>query len=71
MNELLNDFLKSKTFKVEFIKIDGSTRIMYASYVERKNTNTMIVYDLEIEEYRSINFSRIKRFVVDSKNYIL
>lgn len=69
--ELIKD---GKIFSVEFIKKDGSTRIMNARYgvtkhlrggslaYDASSKNLIPVFDFSKKEYRMINVSTIKKF---------
>jgi len=68
----INKLLKKKTFKIQFEKLNGENRTMYANYVERRNKNTIIVFDLELEDYRSIRLKSIQRIMLNGfEEYIL
>lgn len=77
----LRELVGSKIFSVEFVKKDGSLRKMVCRLGVKKHLkggelkynpeelNYLTVFDLQSEEYRTINVNTLKRITIDGVSY--
>jgi hypothetical protein len=77
----LKELVGNKIFAVEFIKKDGSLRKMVCRLGVKKHLkggelkyspedfNYLTVFDLQSEEYRTININTLKKIKLDGVSY--
>jgi len=69
--ELLPILIKAEDFEVEFIKKNGEVRTMICEFESTRHIKSgiIVVRDIEISEYRSINLDTINKLVVNNSIY--
>lgn len=77
----LRELVGNKIFSAEFIKKDGSLRKMVCRLGVKKHLkggelgydaealNYLTVFDIQSEEYRTINVNTLKRITIDGVTY--
>lgn len=60
----------NKLFECEFIKKDNTLRKMKCAYEnDKSNSNYIIVYDLEKEDYRNVNLMTLTSLTIQDTTY--